>query len=133
MSSTTKSVYLSSFNNQFTSFIEDILEIFPDNADILAAKKALALIRKANPRMIVIIWKQFIVDKYKEKIKQGDISFFISKDYSEDLTTADNQAEIMKSINRLREPIKNMSLENQAKAMKYIQNLTTLCDLYCDA
>jgi hypothetical protein len=35
----------------------------------------------------------------------------------------------MESIDRLREPIKNMSVENQAKVMKYIQNLTKLAQL----
>ena len=32
----------------------------------------------------------------------------------------------MESIDRLRTPIKNMTTENQAKTMKYIQNLTKL-------
>jgi hypothetical protein len=36
---------------------------------------------------------------------------------------------IMESINRLREPIRNMGPDNQAKVMKYIQNLTKLSEL----
>jgi hypothetical protein len=35
----------------------------------------------------------------------------------------------MESIDRLREPVRNMSQDNQAKVMKYIQNLTKLADL----
>ena len=79
-----------------------------------------------NPKMIVKIWKTFIVDKYKTEIESGSIDFFINKDYSADLVVADNSDKIMASINRLREPIKNMTAEDQAKTMKYMQNLSKL-------
>jgi hypothetical protein len=36
----------------------------------------------------------------------------------------------MESIDRLRKPIKLMSLEEQTKTMKYIQNLTKLSLMY---
>jgi len=35
----------------------------------------------------------------------------------------------MESIDRLRTPVKNMGPENQAKVMKYIQNLTKLAQM----
>jgi hypothetical protein len=117
---------LSAFNDHFMEFINDVQCVFPEDVDILAAKNALIAIRKANPKMIVKIWKMYIGDKYKTQIESGDISFFIEKDYSSDILTAQNSDKIMESINRLREPIKNMGPENQAKVMKYIQNLTKL-------
>jgi hypothetical protein len=76
--------------------------------------------------MIIKIWKTHIVDKYVKQIQEGDISFFINKDYSQDLSST----KIMEAIDRLRAPIKEMSLENQQKTMKYIQNLTQLSILY---
>ena len=51
-----------------------------------------------------------------------DIDFFINKDYSNDLTSTKNPDKIMESIDRLRNPIKNMGPDNQAKTLKYIQN-----------
>ena len=87
------------------------------------------MIRKANPKMIVKIWKTFIADKYRSEIESNDITFFLSKDYSSDVSTAKNSDKIMESIDRLREPIKNMDPDNQAKVMKYIQNLTKLADM----
>jgi hypothetical protein len=120
---------LTAFNDHFMEFINDVQGVFPEDVDILAAKNALIAIRKANPKMIVKIWKMYIGDKYKTQIECGDISFFIEKDYSTDISSAQNSDKIMESINRLREPIKNMGPENQAKVMKYIQNLTKLSKL----
>lgn len=122
---------LIAFNDHFLDFINDVQNVFPDDVDILTAKNALMMIRKANPKMIVKIWKKFIADKYKEQIEAGDISFFISKDYSSDVVTASGSDKIMESIDRLREPIRNMGDKNQEKVMKYIQNLTKLSEL-CD-
>ena len=122
---------LSAFNDHFFDFLNDVQNVFPEDADILTARNALSTVRKANPKMIVKIWNAFIVGKYKGEIEAGNIDFFINKDYSSDVSTASNSDKIMESINRLREPIKNMSSENQAKVMKYIQNLTKLSEL-CD-
>lgn len=120
---------LTAFNDHFIEFVNDVHCVFPNDADILATKNALTTIRKMNPKMIVKIWNSFIVSKYKNEIEQGNIDFFINKDYSNDVSLTSNSDKIMESIDRLREPVKNMSLENQAKVMKYIQNLTKLAQL----
>lgn len=120
---------LTAFNDHFLEFIKDIQAVFPNDPDILSAKNALTMIRKANPKMIVRIWKTFIADKYRNQIETNDISFFLEKDYSSDIATSNNSDKIMESINRLREPIRNMAPDNQAKVMKYIQNLTKLSDM----
>ncbi len=117
---------LTAFNDHFLEFVNDIQSVFPEDVDILTAKNALLTIRKANPKMIVKIWKTFIADKYKEEIVSGNITFFVDKDYSNDISVSQNSDKIMESIDRLRTPIKNMTTENQAKTMKYIQNLTKL-------
>lgn len=120
---------LTAFNDHFIEFVNDVHCVFPNDADILATKNALTTIRKANPKMIVKIWNTFIVSKYKREIESGNIEFFVNKDYSQDISATNNSDKIMECIDRLREPIKNMSLENQAKVMKYIQNLTKLSQL----
>jgi hypothetical protein len=117
---------LTVFNNHFSEFVNDIQSVFPDDADILTAKNGLLAIRKANPKLIVKIWKKYVAEPYKDKIDAGDIEFFITKDYSNDLSRNDNSDKIMEAIDRLRNPVKLMSPANQAKTMKYIQNLTKL-------
>ena len=114
------------FNDHFVEFISDIQSVFPNDPDLLTAKNALIAIRKANPKLLVKIWVKYVVSPYKNQIDAGDISFFMTKDYSADLSRTDNADKIMESINRLREPVKQMSKENQAKTMKYIQNLSKI-------
>jgi hypothetical protein len=120
---------LTAFNDHFLEFLTDIQNVFPEDPDILTAKNGLTAIRKANPKMIVKIWRVFIAEKYRDQIIAGDIAFFIDKDYGADISTAQNSDKIMESINRLREPVRNMDPKNQAKVMKYIQNLTKLSEL----
>ena len=122
---------LMAFNDHFADFINDIQSVFPEDVDILSAKNALIAIRKANPRMIVKMWNLFIVSKYRNEITAGNLEFFMNKDYANDVSNTQNSDKIMESIDRLREPIRNMGPDNQAKVMKYIQNLTKLAEL-CD-
>jgi hypothetical protein len=114
------------FNDHFIEFLNDVQSVFPDDPDVLTAKNALLAIRKPNPKMLIKIWLQFVVLPYKEQIEVGDINFFISKDYSQDVSGSENADKIMQSIDRLRSPVSLMNKEDQSKTMKYIQNLSKL-------
>ncbi len=123
---------LSAFNDHFFEFVEDVQNVFPDDTDVTLAKNGLFAIRKANPKLLVRIWQQCIVGKYLKEIEEGDMDFFINKDYAGDLTQSPYAGQIVEAINRLRQPIREkMSRENQIKSMKYIQNLTKLSTMYC--
>ena len=124
------SILLNAFNDQLAELLTDVINVFPDNIDIKTAQNSLGLVRKANPKMIIKIWKTYIVDKYGDKFDSEDITFFIEKDYSGDLSSMDYSNKIMEAVDRLREPIKMMDLSNQKKTMKYFSNLKKLCCLY---
>ena len=117
------------FNDHFTDFINDIYNVFPNNVKLLAAKNALFAIRRANPKMILKMWISYIAEPYKTQIESSDISFFLQKDYSNDFVDYMQSDDIMDYINMIRDPIKNMTPDNQAKAMKYIQNLSKISAL----
>jgi hypothetical protein len=127
---TQSSTILNAFNDHFMEFVNDIINVFPNDPDILAAKNSFMLIRKANPKMIIKIWHKQVVEKYEEFIDEGNISFFINKDYKDDLTNTENSEKITEAIDRLRNPVKLMTAEDQEKVMKYIQNLKKLSTIY---
>jgi len=121
---------LKTFNDHFIEFVSDVQSVFPENVDLLTAKNAFLAIRKANPRIIVKIFKAQVADPYQKEIDAGNLSFFIVKDYANDLVEADNSKQIMDAIDGLRNPVKQMDAENQAKVMKYLQNLKKLAIIY---
>lgn len=123
-----KSIVMKAFLNQFTDFVEDVQSVFPDNTDIDSAKTALFLIKKTNPRILMNAWVTCIVEPYNDKIEKGDIGFFLEKDYTQDLEYMGNA--VMQKVDALRGPVREMGAENQAKSMKYIQNLTKLAKLH---
>ena len=121
---------LGAFNNHIIDFFEEVVKLFPNNTDIKIAKTSINTIRRVNPKLIIRIWKEYILDKYKTEIYDGNIDFFINKNYTNDLKNLDTTNNILEKIDTLREPISKMSKENVDKTIKYIQNLTKLCDLY---
>ena len=121
---------LQAFNDHFTSFVDDIQTIYPDDIDITSAKNSITTLRKMNPRLIIMVWNDRIVSKYDQEITSGNLDFFLNKDYSDDLSDNPNNKKIMEAIDRIRIPIKNMEQGNREKSMKYVQNLSKLCKLY---
>jgi len=124
-----KSQILRAFNNHFEEFVGDIRRAFPDDVDIETAEKALSRLRKANPKMLMNVFNTCVVKPYRNEINSGDIKFFINKDYSNDIGTEYSNM-ILTKIDMLREPVGRMESSEQAKVLKYIQNLMKLCDIY---
>jgi hypothetical protein len=125
-----KSTLSRAFNNMFFEFLNDILAIFPDNTDIRTTKTALEMFKQANPSAVIKAWIQYVYVPYRSVIEQGDLTFFFEKDYSQDLNNLSNANDIMKAIDKIREPIKAMSESNKNTALKYLQNLTKLAAIY---
>tara|TARA_X000000368_G_scaffold409916_1_gene392626 strand:+ start:1067 stop:1444 length:378 start_codon:yes stop_codon:yes gene_type:complete len=119
---------LKAFNNHLTEFIDDLINVFPDNLDIKTGRTFVEGLKKINPKKIPIIWKECVVDSFKDEILEGNLEFFVNKkDYDLGVCSNDKGKKILED---LRELVIKSSEENKKKSMKYIQNLTKLCILY---
>jgi hypothetical protein len=125
-----KKAILRAFNDHFNDFVKDVRAVFPDNEDLKFTEMAVKSIRSANPKMLIVTWKESVTDVYSDKIECGDKTFFLEKDYKGDLDGNTSADKIADSIDKLRQPIREMGEENQEKAMRYVQNLTKLSKLY---
>lgn len=108
-----KSILLTAFNTQFHDFLDDIESVFMNDGAIKRAKNALILIKKVNPALVIKLWYKYIVVNYESEIDNNNINFFIEKDYKNDLRYLNSSDDIMKHIDSLRGPVRNMGESNK--------------------
>ena len=125
-----KSTILRSFNTLFFDFLKEIIDNVQENSDIITAKSYFEKIKKMNPTILIKVWFSFILSPYRDVIESGNIDFIFEKDYRNDLSNINNAEEIMKSIDKIREPIRQLNHINKENTMKYIKNLSRLSDMY---
>ena len=125
-----KTTLLRTFNTLYFQFLEELISIFPENIDIKSSKTFFEITKKANPSLLIKIWQTYVSGPYGETLANGDLDYFINKDYSEDLVNLNNAADILKAIDKLRAPIKVLSEENKKHSLDYLQKLNKLSDAY---
>jgi hypothetical protein len=127
---TSNTQILTAFNNHFEEFVDDIVRAFPDDIEIATAANALKKLRKANPRLIIVIFKEHVLAPYGEKLMAGDLSYFIEKDYTEDVEGSAQAGPILEKIQHIKGPFALMDATEKDKVLKYMQNLCKLSSLY---
>tara|TARA_B110000483_G_scaffold243664_1_gene335089 strand:+ start:1938 stop:2327 length:390 start_codon:yes stop_codon:yes gene_type:complete len=121
---------LKGFNDHFMEMVLDIERVFPDDNDISTVKNSFVELRKANPKLVIKVFKEQIYNIYNNEIEEGNIDFFINKNYQKDIGNIPESEYILNKINILRNPVRNMDKNDQDKVIKYMQNLSKLCNLY---
>tara|TARA_B100001175_G_C19443956_1_gene607728 strand:- start:732 stop:1127 length:396 start_codon:yes stop_codon:yes gene_type:complete len=127
-----KSTVLKAFNNHLFEFIDDVISAFPDNNDIKTTKTFFELTKKGNVTLLIKAWYTHVYIPYNDILAADNLEFFITKDYSQDISNLPNMSEILVSIDKIRNPIKEMSDENKQHSLKYLKNLNKLSKMYDD-
>jgi len=129
---TDKKEILDTFNTYFREFVNDVYRIFPNDTTISMISKSLSILMMMTKKQVIQVFKTNIVDCYLKEIESGDLSFFMDKNYTDDLNKAGSPEFIMNKIDYIKGLVKEMTNEEQQNVMKYFQNLTILCNLYYD-
>ena len=121
--------YLKSFNKVLEDFITELSEMYPSDKEIDLAKNTIYLLKKTNPRKLIEFFYQYFLP-FEEKIKNKDESFFISRNYDEDVS------EYVKSLNvitNLKKYWEEMSVQTKNNIWLYMQIMIKLCKKYMNA
>jgi hypothetical protein len=77
------------------------------------------------------MFNDYFVALYSPEIEKGDLDFFIKNDYrAKHGYKPTDDVWVIDKIDVLREPVSNMSPEEKANVVQYLQNLKKLSDLY---
>jgi hypothetical protein len=125
-----KSSINKAFNTLLFSFVDDIITIFPEQEDIATAKTSMMSFKQMNPTLLIKSWYKMVYMPYANVINAGDVSFFFDKDYSADLQNVPNGKELMKMIDKVRDPIRSMDDTNRGHCAEYILKLSKLSEMY---
>jgi len=128
-----RSSLLKAFNDHFEEFLDDVKAVIPDDEDIEAAQSGLKKLRKANPKLVIGVFRESVVTPYRKAIEDGDLSFFVSKDYTLDVQGSGQEGFILQKVEALRGPVSRLTPKSQGKVMEYIQNLTRIADMHFNA
>lgn len=120
----------STFNTQFGECLQEISELYPEESKLKKYSRYVESVKKMNPSLLIKAWKNHITDKYESQIEKGDLEYFLTKDYQEDVASLEKTKTVEEIIEYLRTMMLDMSTENKNRSFHYIQNLTKLSKHY---
>jgi len=124
---------LTAFNSQLINFIEYLNTKFPENVQIKSYGTSIELLKKVNPRKLVEGFHQFVYP-YKSQIMENNESFFMDKDYNEDV--GGNSDSMLEAI-QLKSLWGTMQQDVKDQIFRYFQLLCLLTEktlnIQCDS
>lgn len=120
---------LEEFNKQFFEMVDDICLIFPSYSEIKTTRMFMMLMSKMKPTGIIEFVKAYIIAPYGSYIKDGNIDFFSNNDFSKDSNIGGSDY-VLDKIKTVINYINMMTSAEREIVVKYLQNMTYLCELY---
>lgn len=115
-----KPVLMNAVFDQFTSFVTELIQMYPDDADFSLFLTSIKILKTTNPSLLI----KYIVENtesFEQQIMNKDEKFFIDYSFSEFSDSVD-----LNIFPKLKQYIVNMSPATKENVWKYIQNIYRL-------
>lgn len=117
-----KKIYIDAFFDQYEDFLQQMLEVYPNDPDWPLYIAGLGIFRRTNPMMVVQkTWKH--ISRFEEMIKARDEKFFLNRDYS-DITEGEEPLE--QTVTKIKGMWAQLSPHNRNIVWDYVNNITYL-------
>lgn len=119
-----KPVLLSALFDQFTTFLVELKEMYPEDTDFPMFVTSIRITRTANPSILPKYISE-LAGSFEEQIMKKDEDFFLNNEYSEYSSYVN-----MDIFGKLKKYFSNMSQESKDNVWKYCQNIMRLSKAY---
>jgi hypothetical protein len=115
-----KVVLMSALFDQFTSFLVELRDMYPQDTDFPMFVTSIALLKNTNPSMLAkYIYEN--TNRFEEKIMNKDEKFFLDNNFDEYNGYVD-----MNIFGKLKQYVASMSPSSKDSVWKYCQNIVRL-------
>jgi hypothetical protein len=112
-----KKIYVDAFYDQYEDLLQQMAAVFPEDPDWARYRTGLAVVRRANPMVLVgKTWEY--VSPYESEIRSRNDSFFLTETLAE--------GPIVQTIAKLRDMWQQLTPHNRSIVWDYITNITYL-------
>ena len=122
------------FINTYFDFLDFILtNIGKDNKDFKNFYHKNKMLRKANIKIFIKKWYETISVPYGKEIMNGNIDYFVNKNYDDEITMAGNigrEFSIRTYIDHMKNMYQNIDEDMMNKIIAYMQQCTKMSVLY---
>jgi hypothetical protein len=116
------------FNKEYFEFLNFIKGHIKDPKFITFYRKN-QLIKETNPKLFIKRWYERI-GKYHERVMKRDISFFLTKNYEDDISDTGQSNLLLMYINKFKESYETLDENTKESFVNYIVGLTDKSFVY---
>lgn len=124
---------ISEFNKEYFEFLKFIKEHVEDSNFKTFYRKN-QIVRETNPKMFIRTWYECIGSKYHAQVMKSDISFFLNKNYEDDVSGTNvglgESNKLLNYINKFKESYETLDEIVKSKFLYFIITLTDKSFVY---
>lgn len=125
MTTSHKMVYVERFNVTTEEFLTQLVNTFPNVAQLQQFKTGFVLLKTVNSKQPQVIFDAYIAGKYRDQIMTKDEQFFMNEKYDVDPSEKDHWESFIETLRGL---WKGLSDDNKEKIWQFFRVLLVLND-----
>ena len=129
MFSASKPTPVGEFNKEYFLFLK-FIKLHLEDANFKTFYRKNKLMRETNPKFFIRTWYNRIGSKYHTQVMQRDVSFFMNKNYEDDVSDSGESNMLLKYINKFKESYDTLDQTIKDEFVNFIMALTDKSFVY---